>query len=102
MVHTQGVIHFAALFLLGVVPLALSHEDESLESGTGSMGFNMAHLTSTPSAAALNSSVAEQQSYFTFPGYGGLMLAHIAIMVIAWFFILPIGESVCTLTSSKE
>ena len=92
MVHTQGFSILAALLLLGAVPLALAHGDESNESGMGGMGAEMAHLASASSVAALNSSTVEQQSYFTYQRYGGLMLAHIALMIVAWFFVLPIGE----------
>ncbi len=92
MVHIQGISILAALLLLGAVPLALAHGDESNESGMGGMGAEMAHLTSASSVAALNSSTVEQQSYFTYQSYGGLMLAHIALMIVAWFFVLPIGE----------
>lgn len=92
MVHTQGFSNLAALLLLGAVPLALAHGDESNESGMGGMGPKMAHLTSTSSVAALNSSTVDQQSYFTYQKHGGLMLAHIALMIVAWFLVLPIGE----------
>ena len=92
MVNTQGLSHLAALLLLGAVPLALAHGDESNESEMGGMGPKMAHLTSGSSVAALNSSTVEQQSYFSYQSHGGLMLAHIALMIAAWFFVLPIGE----------
>lgn len=93
MVNTQGFSNLAALLLLEAVPFALAHGDESDESGMGGIGAKMAHLTSASSVAALNSSTVEQQSYFTYPSHGGLMLAHIGLMVVAWFFVLPIGES---------
>ena len=92
MVNTQGYSNLATLLLLGAVPLALAHGDESNESGVGGTGPNMAHLTSASSVAALNSSTVEQQSYFSYQSHGGLMLAHIALMIVAWFFILPISE----------
>ena len=45
-----------------------------------------------------------EEANWTLPSYSGLavhssiMLAHIGLMVLAWFFILPIGE--CTSSSS--
>ena len=101
MVYTQGLSNFAGLLLLGAVPLALAHGDESNESGMDGMGAEMAHLTSASSVAALNSSTVDQQSYFTYQKHGGLMLAHIALMVVAWFFVLPIGEYIQILASSN-
>lgn len=92
MVNTQAFSNLAALLLLGAVPLALAHGDESYESGMGGKGPKMAHLTSASSVVALNSSAVEQQSYFAYPSHSGLMLAHIALMIVAWFFVLPIGE----------
>ena len=35
--------------------------------------------------------VVGDPSYFTHPEYSKWMMAHIAIMVIAWVFLLPIG-----------
>jgi hypothetical protein len=32
-------------------------------------------------------------SYFGLSDHSGLILAHIVLMVLAWFFILPIGAS---------
>lgn len=34
---------------------------------------------------------ASPSSYFSYAPYSGLMLAHILLMTIAWFFILPVG-----------
>ncbi|KAL8975620.1 MAG: hypothetical protein Q9197_000170 [Variospora fuerteventurae] len=31
-------------------------------------------------------------TYFTHSGYSGLMLAHIGLMTVAWFFVLPIWQ----------
>ena len=99
MVYTQGFSNLAVLLLLGAVPLALAHGDESNESGMGGMGAKMAHLTSASSVAALNSSTVDQQSYFTYQNNGGLMLAHIGLMIVAWFFVLPVGEYIQILAS---
>jgi hypothetical protein len=32
-----------------------------------------------------------EQSYFTYEGYSGWLMAHIILMVAAWFFVLPIS-----------
>ena len=32
-------------------------------------------------------------NYFSLDKHSNMMLAHIVLMVLAWFFILPIGES---------
>ena len=97
MIHTQGLTKLTVLFLLGALPLALAHGHESHDGEMEGMGApKTAHLASSHSmsVAAMNSSSAAPQSYFTYPNYGGLMLAHIVLMTIAWFFFLPISECI--------
>lgn len=80
----------AALALLGALPPTLAHDD----------GGHMANpveveafpLPPTVELHGMNSSVALPQSYFAQPEGSGLLTAHIVLMVIAWFFILPIGK----------
>ncbi|KAL8713959.1 MAG: hypothetical protein Q9220_002105 [cf. Caloplaca sp. 1 TL-2023] len=45
----------------------------------------------TATATAFTTSVPGTMSYFTHSGYSGLILAHIALMTVAWFFVLPIS-----------
>lgn len=88
MVQTRSLSSTAALVLLEAVPLALGqgHDDQEGEmSGVGAPKI-LQMMSDT------NSTIMSSQSYFTYPEHGGLVLAHIVIMTIAWFFILPIGE----------
>lgn len=39
----------------------------------------------------MNSTLATPVSYFSYAHYPSLLLAHIVLMTLAWFFILPIG-----------
>jgi hypothetical protein len=32
-------------------------------------------------------------NYFSHPEYRGVLVAHIALMVLGWVFVLPLGES---------
>lgn len=91
MVHTKRLLYIAALSLLHVLPFALSHGDDH-GNGPADMqaGMEMAKAQHLNSSTQLTS--VPEQSYFAYPEYGGLMLAHIGLMTIAWFFILPIGE----------
>ena len=85
--------------MLGAVPLALSHGHGSDDGEMEGMGVSKtAHFTTSNStlAVSMNLSTVAPQSYSTYPNYGGLMLAHIVLMTIAWFFILPISESAWT------
>lgn len=48
-------------------------------------------LTSRPAAPEASASSAPiSLTYFTHSGYSGLLLAHIGLMIVAWFFVLPI------------
>lgn len=90
MVHKLHLTIIAALALLGPSWLTLAHDD-------GGHMANLVELDASPSPPTLdlpgmNSSVARPQSYFTYPADSGLLTAHIILMVIAWFFILPIGK----------
>ena len=96
MVHTYGLTRLTALLLLGAVPLALSHGHGSHDGEMEGMGVpKTAHLITSNSTltVTMNSSTVAPQSYFTYPNHGGLMLAHIVLMIIAWVFTLPISES---------
>ena len=91
MVHKVPLIIIAALVLLGATPPTLAHDHG------GHMAANPVELDVSPSRPdldlnAMNSSAALPQSYFTSPEDAGLLTAHIILMVIAWFFILPIGK----------
>jgi hypothetical protein len=78
-----------AAVLLGLASQALAHGDDE------NAGMHMGEGES-PEAPKLH----ELPDYYSFPSYAGLgthgkmMLAHIVLMVLAWFFVLPIGKSV--------
>ena len=95
MVHTRALLLSPAFSLLGVIPRALAHGHDDSAKGAMDMAASMNH--STPPAggmpfANMNASTSSPESYFAYPQLGGLMLAHIVLMTIAWFFILPIGQ----------
>ena len=89
MVHSQSPIYTAAILLLQIVSLTLGHSE-----GHG----NSTALAEASKASHLNGS-ARFQSYFAYPEYGGIMMAHIGLMTVAWLFVLPIGELMLRLTS---
>lgn len=89
MVHTFTFILTAALWLLGALPHGFAHGHGEHE-GTAEVEAFMANTTLQMSS--IDPSIASLQSYFTYPEHATLLSAHIAFMVIAWFFILPIGK----------
>ena len=88
MVHTSSRNLIAATLLLAPTTVVLAHGHDSHAGETANMGS----MTSFMSAPSMNSSSVSPHSYFTYPALGGLMLAHIVFMILAWIFALPIGE----------
>lgn len=83
---------FAAVFLAA---LATAHgDDESMEMDMN-MGMNMDMHSSTaaptPSATA-HASNDGPMSYFAYGKHSSTILAHIALMILGWCFVLPAGE----------
>ncbi|GFF31084.1 uncharacterized membrane protein C3B8.06 [Aspergillus udagawae] len=76
---------FAASFLLVSIANALPHgDDESMEMD---MGMNMEDTTkSEPHKDANDES---PMSYFAHGKHSGTIMAHIALMIVAWCFVLP-------------
>ncbi|KAK3376010.1 hypothetical protein B0T24DRAFT_213445 [Lasiosphaeria ovina] len=67
----------ASAIILGLLPGALAHGDDDMEMGEGS-----------------DKPLPDDQyppNYFGLADHRGLIYAHIALMVLAWIFILPVG-----------
>ena len=91
MIHLRNFIVISALLLLASSPHTIAHGhgdegDEPMDMGTA---VTMAMTSALPTANS--SSPATGGSYFTYPSMSGIMLGHIVVMTIAWFFMLPIG-----------
>lgn len=95
MVHRPLIALSTALSLLPAISRVLAHGDEDGHSGeVKEMETMMATAVSSviPSVTANASSLTAPESYFGYPAMSGLMIGHIILMIIAWFFILPIGQ----------
>ena len=98
MVHlrTLSLLSTVLLSFFHVLPRALAHAHDDAAEGAIEMVASVAHsgpLSSDTSSANMSASYNPPESYFAYPEFGGLMLAHIVLMTVAWFFILPIGQS---------
>lgn len=93
MVHRQLIALSTALSLLEAVPPTLAHGDDVHGSEARGTGTTMATaiVSAIPSATANPSVSMTPESYFSYPAMSGLMFAHIIVMTVAWFFILPLG-----------
>lgn len=65
--------------LFGLLPLVQAHGDDNMDMGADA-----------PAPAPIE---AVPQSYFRYEEHSRTMLAHIALMVIGWAFVLPVGKS---------
>ncbi|ODH47591.1 hypothetical protein GX48_06331 [Paracoccidioides brasiliensis] len=89
----------APWLLLSLVVTALAHGDEKHgHGGMGmGMGMGMGHggkeggKNNNSSSTSTSSDSSKIMSYFAYGKHSSTIAAHIALMVIAWFFILPIG-----------
>jgi hypothetical protein len=88
----------AGALLLGLLPLAVAHghdgdamDMDAMASMSDSSVARPTILSSSSDMANL-STTAYPPNYFAHGEHGGLMLAHIALMTIAWTFVLPVGE----------
>lgn len=81
---TRSAFYFlAGVALLGLVPAALAHGDDH-----GDMDMDMGG-----SAASEPQPESEYPpTYFSHPEYTGAIMTHIALMVIGWVFVLPVGK----------
>jgi hypothetical protein len=88
----QLVKLLALVAIIGALPLVLAHPHGGGHGGEEEMDdMDMVHAmvseepTPDPSAS--------DATYFAHPDFKGAIYAHIALMVIAWVFVLPIGLS---------
>lgn len=75
--------------LLSLASIALAHgDDEHNGMDMGDMNKPEGHSEQSSSKEINN---YDAPSYYGLDSYRNLILAHIVLMVAAWFFILPIG-----------
>jgi uncharacterized protein DUF2427 len=80
-----------AFVVLALLPAALGHGDE--HGHDAAMGHSMAdegHDHAAPDAPTPGDEYPD--TYFALADHAGLMYAHIALMILAWIFVLPVGE----------
>lgn len=91
------VSYLITLLLLTEGPPVVSAHGHGSHNGTegdraGSPTMSVVVNTATAAAAAMPASI-EALSYFTYSRHSSLVLAHIILMTVTWFFILPIGTA---------
>jgi Domain of unknown function (DUF2427) len=82
-----------AAWLLVSLPNALSHGDDHGSAAmnvTTDMNMSM-NMSGSGISGNMTSGVSGLPSYFAYEKQRGVIVAHIALMVLAWAFVLPIG-----------
>ena len=88
MLHTSGLRLIGGFSLLATTSVVFAHGHDDHAGETANVGPSPTSM----SAGSMSMLSASTQSYFAYPALSGLMLAHIVVMTIAWFFVLPIGK----------
>lgn len=76
----------AALLLHFTVSISAHGHD----GGMDNMDMSQGHQPAPSNASVVQ---GEAVNYADLSAHSSLMMAHIGMMVLAWFFILPVGES---------
>lgn len=90
MVRIRAFALIAILSLLEALPLVSAHghgDHAANEQGAPAS-------TNTTASAMASAAATGPESYFAYKDMSAWMLGHIALMIIAWFFILPVGEQI--------
>ena len=89
---------FAAVFVASLATALAHGDDESMEMGmdmNGSMNMHgsisAVHATATTTAEPQSDG---PMSYFAYGKHSSTILAHIALMVVGWCFVLPAGKKI--------
>lgn len=77
----------AAVLLLAALPAALAHGGEEMAHGEQMQGGDDSHAH----VAEHTDQIEYPPTYFAHGEHGGLIYAHIALMVISWIIVLPVG-----------
>lgn len=85
----------AALVVLSLLPAAvLAHGEDHDDTAMGSamnMGGDHGHAAASDKPGPED---AYPDTYFALADHAGVMYAHIALMILAWIFVLPVGQSI--------
>lgn len=89
---------FVLILLCQVLPHALAHGAEPSNDAHANMTMSPAHHQTNgcgmtrPMVMKDMEDFPDFPSYFLHPEHSGLMFAHIAVMMLAWVVVLPLGE----------
>lgn len=82
----------AAVVAVFLAALATAHGHDEMDMDMG-MSMDMHSSTAAPTPTATAHATSEgPMSYFAYGKHSSAILAHIALMVLGWCFVLPAGK----------
>lgn len=71
---------------------AMNHDMNMDSSSSMHMGHGHGETAQATATAAVHPAEAWPMSYFSHGEHSGTIIAHIALMILAWCFVLPTGD----------
>lgn len=95
-----ALVATVTLFLASLAT-ALPHGDEPMDMR---MDMNAVTDTPQPETTMMQNNTAGPMSYFAYSKHSSPIIAHIALMVLGWCFVLPVGKwpSCCCAVNAKQ
>lgn len=81
----------ALVAVLGALPSVLAHGDD--HEGGMDMDMDMGSASNADAPPEIGPEPESMATYFSFPDHKTTIYAHIALMIVGWVFVLPLGES---------
>lgn len=92
--RTATRVAFVAVFLASLATALAHGDDESMDMNMD-MEMNMHSSASTATATPTPSASGhanDPMSYFAYGKHSSSIIAHVALMVLGWCFVLPAGK----------
>lgn len=95
-------LSFILITALSLLPLNVAHTNGAHAVGLGHSGPSIDNQVKQSSNTSSAVAMALPSSCFAHGKHSGLMFAHILVMLIAWFIILPLGEIYILIAANFE
>lgn len=93
----------AAFVAVSLAALAAAHGDDEMDMDMG-MSMDMHSSTAAPTPTSTTTALVSPgpMSYFSYGKHSSAILAHIALMVLGWCFVLPAGKRISKRTHTQQ
>lgn len=88
MIYRKTILRLPSALLLALLPVVFAHGDG--DSMDMKMDMGMGHVSNTTQPPKDQD---YPNTYFAHTDHSGVIYTHIALMILSWVFLLPIGKS---------